>query len=375
MSRASRLTKVPDHWLDAALAAVAFVAFETEILTSRHLHGPLALNALLAAGITLATVWRRRAPLAFASVVMALAVVMTATLTNVTSLVVPTYALFLPAYTVGAYEDRDPALLGLAVCLTAPWAMDAMTRPGNVGNYLFTAGMSSASWAVGRALRARRQLNNELERKARRIAAERESRERLAVADERTRIARELHAVVAGSVTAMVVQTEAAQQLLDDDLSRADEAMAAVEAAGRQTLAEMRRILGVLRRTDDGPELAPQPGVGQIHLLVERARAEHKDVEFDVDGDPGPLPASVDLGLYRILEEALATAGSSDVEVRLGFAEREVVLDVTANGGAPASWPTLAMRERVALCDGELETGPERMHVRLPRAFEELAVA
>jgi signal transduction histidine kinase len=241
-----------------------------------------------------------------------------------------------------------------------------------VSNYAFTTGPLAASWAVGRALRARRLLNEELGRKAERIAAERESRELLAIADERTRIARELHAVVASSVSAMVVQTEAAQQLLDEDLDRADAAMEAVEEAGRATLSEMRRIMGMLRRGDEAAELAPQPGVGQIHGLVERAREQHREVELEVDGDPGPLPASIDLGVYRILEEALASTGAGPLEVRLTFAERDLELDVTSHSAPAASWPTLAMRERVALCDGELEADERRLRVRLPRAFEEV---
>jgi hypothetical protein len=92
------------------------------------------------------------------------------------------------------------------------------------------------------------------------------------------------------------------------------------------------------------------------------------------DGDPGPLPASIDLGVYRILEEALASTGAGAVAVRLTFAERDVELDVSAHSAPAASWPTLAMRERVALCDGDLEAGEARLRVRLPRAFEEVLV-
>lgn len=374
MSNASKPARIRDRWLDPALAALVLVAFEIEILTFRQRHGPLAANVILVAAISLATVWRRRAPLAFACAALGLAAVMTATLTSVASLAVAQYLLVVPAYTVGAYEEGVRARLGLVVCLAGAAAI-AIMHGSHASGWLLAVGTPAASWAAGRALRARRQLNDELERKAQRIADERESLELLAVADERTRIARELHAMVAGRITAMVVQTGAAQRLLREDLDRADEAMAAVEAAGRQTLAEMRRILGVLRRPDETAELAPQPGVGQIHLLVEQARADHRDVEFEVDGEPGPLPASVDLGLYRILEEALATAGSGEVEVRLGFAEQGVDLQVVADGAAEASWPTLGMRERVAFCGGELQAGGGRLRIRLPRGFEEVVAA
>jgi len=364
-----------DRWLDPALAAVALVAFEIEILTSRHRSGPLVLNVLGAAAITVPLVWRRRAPLAYTCLTMGLAVLMTATLTDLTALGIPQFVLIIAAYTVAAHEPQTRALIGLAVCLAAVWGLGAMSsRYTSLGQYAFVTGGFALFWAVGRAVRARRLLDEELGRKAERIAAERESRELLAVADERTRIARELHAVVAGSVSAMVVQTEAAQQLLLEDFDRADAAMAAVEEAGREALSEMRRILGVLRRVGEAAELAPQPGVGQIHMLVERAREQRRQVELEVDGDPGPLPASIDLGVYRILEEALAGTGEDPLEVRLTFAEHDVELDITSHSTHAASWPTLATRERVALCEGELDADEGRLRVRLPRAFEEVLV-
>lgn len=372
MSTISQAAQVRDRWLDPALATVALLALEIEILTSKHRSGPIALNILAAAAITVPLVWRRRASLAYAGLTMGLAVLMTATLTDLTALGIPQFLLIIAAYSVAAYEPQTRALVGLAVCLVAVWALGAMTPHTSVSEQAFHIGVLALSWAAGRALRAHRLLNEELGRKAERIAAEHESRELLAVADERTRIARELHAVVAGSVSAMIVQTEAAQQLLDEDLDRADAAMAAVEEGGREALSEMRRILGVLRRAGEAADLAPQPGVGQIHGLVERAREQRRQVELEVDGDPGPLPASIDLGVYRILEEALTSTGAGPLAVRLTFAERDVELDVTSHSAPAASWPTLAMRERVALCDGELEADDARLRVRLPRAFEEV---
>jgi signal transduction histidine kinase len=372
MSKIWEAARVRGRWLDPALAAVALIAFEIEILTSKVRSGALVLDVLAAAVITVPLVWRRRAPLAYACVTMGLAVLMIATLTDFTAVGIPPFLLIIAAYTVAAYEPQTRALIGLAVCLLATCALGAMTGATSVSNYVLPTGAVVVSWSFGRALRAHRLLNEELGRKAQRIASERESRELLAVADERTRIARELHAVVAGSVSAMVVQTEAAQRLLDEDLDRADAAMAAVEEAGREALSEMRRILGVLRRVGETAELAPQPGVGQVHGLVERAREQRREVELEVDGDPGPLPASIDLGVYRILEEALASTGAGALEVRLTFAERDVELDVTSHSAPAASWPTLAMRERVALCDGELEAGDGRLRVRLCRAFEEV---
>lgn len=368
-----RLARISDRWLDGALAAAVLVTFEWEILTSHHRHGSLGLNLVIVAVIALSTLWRRRAPLEFVCVVMGLSILLTTALTDVTKLIASVYVLLIPAYTVAADEEQTRALVGLAICLISASVLNAISGQ-NVASYLFVSGFVVAAWTVGRSLRARRLLNKELERKAQRIAAERESRERLVIADERTRIARELHALVAGSISAMVVQTEAAQYLLQQAPEQADEAMATVEDAGRQALSEMRRILGVLRHSDEAAELAPQPGVGQIHALIERARAHSRDIAFEVQGDPGPLPASIDLGVYRILEEALAVSGPGALDVGLRFGERDVELHVVSRGTVPPAWPTLAMRERCAVCDGQILAAGHSLSVQLPRVFEELVV-
>ena len=165
MSEIWQAAKARDRWLDPALAAVALVALEIEIVTVRHHSGPLVLNVLAAAAITVPLVWRRRAPLAYASLTMGLAVLITATLTDLTALAVPGYLLIiLPAYTVAAHEPQTRALIGLAVCLVALWALGAVTRHTSVSDYVLPTGISALSWAVGRALRARRLLNAELGR-------------------------------------------------------------------------------------------------------------------------------------------------------------------------------------------------------------------
>ncbi len=374
MSLPARLRPMADRWLDPALALILLIVLGLDTASGSFVrHGPLALNLLLVAAMTLPIVWRRRAPLAVACLVMALAVVMTATLTDIAKSNFSIYLVLVPPYTVAAYETRGRALAGLAACVAGATAVVAIHH-SSLGDYVFIEALLVAAWATGRALRARRQLAAELRRKAERITAEREGRERLAVADERTRIARELHTVVANTVSAMVVQTEAAQRLLDDDPSAADYAMAAVETTGRDALAEMRRILGILRRSEEEADLAPQPGVGQIPALVERARDGRRNVELAVEGEPGPLPASVDLCVYRVLEGALERA-VGDATVSLRFGENDVELDVTGGFDQAEDLPTLAMRERVALCEGWVDIEPVdeqrlRLHVQLPRVFE-----
>jgi signal transduction histidine kinase len=157
----------------------------------------------------------------------------------------------------------------------------------------------------------------------------------------------------------MVIQAEAAQGRLDRDPARADAAMGAIEDTGRQTLADMRRILGVLRHAEHVGEREPQPGVAQIYTLIQRARERGQPVELSVDGEPGTLPAGVDLGIYRILEDALNSVhpqSTSTVGVALRFGEQDLELRLSARCAGPSSWPTEVMRERVALCGGQLNS-------------------
>jgi signal transduction histidine kinase len=355
------------------------VVLEIGVLAGSQRRGPLAVNMLAVAATALAALWRRRSPLLFLAVAGALALVINGYLTSLDHApLLAAYVALVPAYTVAAWEDRRKALLGLVFLLCGAAVSELIAHHQSVGNFAGAAFTICAAWAAGQAIRARRLLTTELRRMSARLAAEREHREQLAVAGERSRIARELHAVVAQSVAAMVVQAEAARSTLNRDPTRADTAMGAIEDTGRQTLAEMRRILGVLRHSDDRGELEPQPGVAQIYSLIQRARERGQPVELSVDGDPGTLPAGVDLGLYRILEDALQSARlhpASAVDVVLQFGEEDLELHLTAHCQEPNGWPTDAMRERVALCDGELHAGAHhedgwQFVARMPRGLQ-----
>ncbi len=347
------------RWLDPAFAGVLVVALEIGVLSGSHRHGSLFQNMLAVAAIALAAAWRRRSPLWFLVVVGALAAAMNAYLTPLDrSPLLAAYFLLVPAYTVAAWQPRRTAVLALACLLggTAISELSAHHQP--VGNLVGAAFTISAAWAAGRAIRARRSLVSELQRTAARLAAEREGRAQLAVAGERSRIASELHALVARDVAAMVVQAEGARSMLVHDQAQADAAMGAIEDTGRHTLAEMRRILGVLRHTGDRRELEPQPGIAQVYTLIERARERGQPVELSVDGEPGTLPAGVDLGVYRILEDALESARrhlAPTVGIALRFRTEDLELRLTARCQGPNGWPTDAMRERIALCDGALD--------------------
>ncbi|HEY5262171.1 MAG TPA: histidine kinase [Solirubrobacteraceae bacterium] len=365
-------------WLDAVFAATLLVVLEVGVLAGSHRHGPLALNVLIVGVMALAARWRRHYPMSFLVALATLAAAMNAYLTSLDhSPLTAAYFLLIPAYTVAAWTDRRRALLGLAVLLGGAALSELIAQHQPIGNLAGAVFTISAAWAAGQAIRARRVLVTELQRAAIRLEAEREDREQLAVAGERSRIARELHAVVAQSVAAMVVQAEAAGTTLDRDPARADTAMSAIEDSGRQTLAEMRRILGVLRHTEDRNKLEPQPGVAQIYTLIQRSREQGQPIELSIDGDPGTLPAGVDLGLYRILEEALQSAPRQPagvVGIALRFDEEALELRLTARCTGPNGWPTDTMRARVALCDGDLRAeAPDedgwQFAARMPRGL------
>jgi signal transduction histidine kinase len=361
---------VSSRWQDPAIAAVWLIAMEIENLTIAHHHASLAVETLLVAAMALAAIWRRRAPLIFVAIVLGCTSALVPTWRSADVNVAPIYVAVVLPYTVAKERSRWPAIVGLVAVVAWAVIVNALTSP-TVANFFGIGATICAAWAAGRWLRTRRLLNDELKREAERIEAERESRVRLAVADERTRIARELHTLVAANVSAMVIQAEAAELLLDNDPATADQAMAAVEQTGRDALADMRRVLGVLRHADEAPSLAPQPGVGQIYALVELARGRGRAIELSVEGEPGPLPASVDLGIYRVLEEALR-ASADGMDVQLRFGRDDVELEVNAGRLRPSvRWPTLAMTERVAICDGVIDGTDGRLLVTMPRELEE----
>lgn len=364
------------RWLDPLLAAVSLVVLELAVFTANHRRGPLALNIAVVAGIGLAAASRRRSPLLFLVAVGVIGSVMNAYLVSLsTSPLIGAYFVLVPSYAVAAWAARREALFGVCFLLGGAAASELVLHRGTVGDFAGAAFAIGAAWAAGRAIRSYRLLVSELERTSARLVLEREDRARLAVAGERSRISRDLHAAVAASVAAMVVQAEAACTLLGPDPERADAAMDTVERTGRATLAEMRGILGVLRHGDDPGELAPQPGLRQIYTLIQRTRELGRPVELRVDGDAGTLAAGVELGLYRILEDALQSAPEGALAVALRFGHEYLELCVTAHGQGPNVWPTDAMCERVALCGGELDRdvleGLEgwRFGVRLPRGL------
>ena len=237
---------------------------------------------------------------------------------------------------------------------------------------------------LGREVHERRRYLTELEERTRLLERDREERARRAVRDERARIARELHDVVAHEMTVMTIQAAAASRVLDSDPSQAGEALTAIEAAGHDALAEMRRLLGLLRTDKQPANRSPQPGLQRLDGLVEQMVEAGLSIEVIVEGTPRPLPAGIDLNAYRIIQESLTNTlkhGGPNVcaQVQLEFADRELGIEITDDGRGAAEALSaevgghglLGMQERIALLDGKFSSGPRsgggyRVAARIP---------
>ncbi len=279
-------------------------------------------------------------------------------------------------------ESRRDRLAGAALALAVVVLVVGIDPDGDWTNLLSTVPILGVAWLVGQTYRGSLRRTAELRERAERLERERETEARAAVAEERARIAREMHDVVAHSLSVMVVQAEAAEAMLDVDPERARHPLSAVQDTGRSALGDLRRMLGVLRERDDsGAPLAPQPGLEGLPGLVESVRAAGLLVSVHVDGEPRPLPPGVDLSAYRIVQEGLTNAlkhagpARADVLVRYGGGELELRVSDDGRGHDPSSsgggHGLAGMRERVALYGGELEAGPRpeggyRLRARLP---------
>jgi signal transduction histidine kinase len=281
------------------------------------------------------------------------------------------------AFLLGGLPDAQ-GRLGLAVvlgCVAAIIYNDPARSPGEV---VFTPTLFAIAWLVGFALRER-----VVEARAAEVrAAHAEGDARRAVFEERVRIARELHDVIAHHVSMMGVQAGAGRLVIDQDPAKAKEALAAIELSSRHAVQELYRLLGFLRQEGDPDPLASQPGVGQLASLAAGMSSADLTVEVRVEGEQRALPATVDVSAYRIVQEALtntlkhARASRADVHLRYWPDEFEVeIVDDGRPNGSPASASgglgLIGMRERAALHGGQLSAGPARgggftVRVKLP---------
>jgi signal transduction histidine kinase len=331
---------------------------------------------LLAAALTLPLLWRRRQPFVVFSVISVIALAQWLAGIDLTADI----ALLVAVYTVAAQEPRGRviaacAMLELGVVLAvARWA-----EPSLLPSLVLLTGMATAAVVLGLNVRTRRAYLASLEDRADQLERERDQQGRLAAAAERARIAREMHDIVAHNLSVMVALADGAGYMSEQDPQRAARAMEQVSETGRHALGEMRRLLGVLRG-DEAAALAPQPGLGDVELLLERLCDAGMHATLETSGTPVAIGAGAELTVYRLVQEALTNtlkhAGTdARATVRLHYDATGVEVEVTDDGhGAPlgaepselgtrqrvrsAGQGLSGMRERAAVYGGELEAGP-----------------
>lgn len=375
---------------DALLAAALLVMIGTEALASDRREGSAGLTVLLVAAMVAPVAVRRRRPLAASCGTLAGAMAVTAWAAPVNLLTTSIFLLVVMPYPAGRQLAMPRAAWGLAAGVAMVCSVDVIAGVAGLGDYAFPSLIAVLSWLTGRDLRNRALLTRELAQDNEMLEAQRERHAAAVLARERARIARELHDVVAHSVSVMVVQSGGARRVLEADPAAALQALGAVEDTGRVALVELRRLLGIMRQDEAPAPLSPQPGLAQLGALAGRARAAGLPVALCVAGEPGALPAGVDLTAYRVVQEALtnaikhASGAHATVDVR--WSGEAVEIEVADTGGArrPDGGGTgsgqglVGMRERVALYGGELYAGPGPrggfvVRARLPRVAEVVA--
>lgn len=283
------------------------------------------------------------------------------------------FALAIALYTLVAYTNRKTALIysGWLLAGTLLWAIFQVGEIQAVFLVFFVFMIFGFSWAMGEFIGARRAYQREMEQRLLLLETERDQQAKIAVGEERSRIARELHDVVAHAVSVMIVHADGAAYTIRSQPEVAENAVRTIADTGRLALTEMRRLLGVLRSEDAETQWAPQPDARGVVELAENTRAAGVPVRLEINGDVDDLPVGVGLSIYRIVQEALtniikhAGAGTTAM-VRLARTPEELRLEVIDNGfGTPhdvvkvsGGNGLIGMRERAAVLGGEFEAGP-----------------
>jgi signal transduction histidine kinase len=360
---------------DDALAAAltALVLLEVALTDGPELGRVATVAAAIALGA--AASMRRRVPLLLLGLVLVIS--LASTLRPITTGHTESIALFvlLAVYSAAAHTSGRATFLAAAMTVGV-FLTDLGADPQGiyVEGIVFYALLFGLPWVAGRAIQQRRVKDTQLEHEKGRAAA--------AIVEERERIARELHDVVAHSISVMVLQARGGRRVLQSEPADARDAFATIERTGTQALDEMRRLLGILRTTDEALALAPQPSLRQLGRLVEQVRAAGLPVELAVEGEPRELPPGVDLSAYRIVQEALTNAlkhaGPARARVVLRYGADDLELEIADDGarssdasGSSSGYGLIGMRERVSVYGGELRAGREpgggyALRVRLP---------
>ncbi|CAN5561092.1 histidine kinase [soil metagenome] len=351
----------PRQSFDLAPALVLTVigqleAWFGETVTPSWLHAGIALV------ITGSLAWRRRAPLVVLSLVVAgvVAVDATAQLSLFAATVIA-------SYTTGSELEDRRSLAGLAIAVVPFWAI--FTVIGSApSDFVAIAVLYGGAWGAGRLVRERNRRADELAGRMVQLEEERDELTATALADERARIARELHDIVSHSISVIAIQSQAVRRRLGPDQEREADDLRGMESAAREAMAEMRRLFGVLRADGAPAALTPQPGLDRLDPLIERGRAAGLEVELRVTGEPVPLPAGVDLTAYRIIQEALtnirkhAGAAHASVEIQYGNRDLELLIEDDGSHGSRSEdgvgHGLIGMKERALIYGGRFEAGP-----------------
>jgi signal transduction histidine kinase len=327
---------------------------------------------------------RRRFP--FAAPLAALGILVLESVLNGRAVTQPATPLFLGLFCFAlfaAYNSELRAVTGAMVGLAAIALVEAKSpKATNVLAYFFVFVLALIGWSGGLAFRRHAHNEQVLRDRAERLELARVAEAERAVAAERTRIAREIHDIVAHNVSVMVVQARGGRRALQHHPDDARQAFSSIESAGGQALTEMRRMLGILR-SDQGPSLAPRPSLDHLDALIEQVRSAGLAVDLDIEGAPIALPAGLDLAAYRVVQEALTNtlkhAGPAHARVLVRYGASDLELEICDDGqGATANGAgsgLVGMNERVSLYGGVLESGnrPDGgyfVHARLPLEAE-----
>lgn len=368
--------------LDLLIAAGLIVLSLGEVWLNRLLvPKPAAAVCELVAAAAVA--WRRLMPLTAIGVAGVACVAEAAAGVPMRQPAVPLVCAVILTYSLVSYVPLRRALAGtglLGIWITA----QIIVAHQSAGTFEFAALFLGGAWAMGRLVRIRAAQAAAAQHKADRLAADKDAEARRAAAEERSRIARELHDIIAHSVSVMVVQAGAAEQVLPHDPNGAAAAMRAVQQAGREAIAELGRLLGVLRDGGEEAGLAPLPTLAELPKLIDQSRHAGLPVDMKVHGEPRCLTAGVELAVYRIIQEALtntrkhAGAGSA-ASVELTYGQAAVTAEIRDNGPGPSARPgngagtgngLAGLQARAAAYGGSLDAGPApggfRVIARIP---------
>lgn len=359
--------------VDTSLAAV-FVAYaEVDVWLRRGVvPGQKAVAAVGLGLMTMSLAWRRRAPLLTCLVSGAALAVESIAAGGAPEGGVVLLPVLLLMFSVAAYEHRVRAVVGAALLLVAV-LIQSVQDPKIVGTAslvlvdgFFFGILGVGSWALGRFVKRRREVEGTLSSKAATWQQLHEV-EQVLIADERQQIARELHDVVAHTVSVMGVQAAAADQIMDGDPQRAREALSTIQDTARDAVNELRRLLTVLRAGESTPDLAPQPALRDLARLADLTRASGLDVDLTMPAPLPVLPLGIELAAYRIVQESLTNvrkhANARRVCVRLSCSSGFLIIDVDDDGAGLTAAPVnghglIGMRERATLYGGTFTAGP-----------------